>query len=72
MMDNTVIFILSIHSQAYLSEKGLIHWGIVIHGFINGYYQLITGLHASNNNLRTTVLDLFLAAAHTYGVPSHV
>ena len=72
MMNNMVIFILSIYSQAYLSEKGLIHWGIVIHGFINGYSQLITGLHASDNNLSTTVLDLFLAAAHTYSVPSCV
>ena len=66
------MFILSIYSQAYLSEKCLIHWGIVIHGFIDGYSQLITGLYASNSNLSTTVLDLFLAVVCTYGVPSHV
>jgi transposase InsO family protein len=51
---------------------GLIRWGIVIHGFIDGYSRLITGLRASNNNRAQTVLDLFLSAATTYGVPSRV
>jgi hypothetical protein len=49
--------------------KGLIRWGIVIHGFIDGYSRLITGLCASNNNSGETVLDVFLNAAHVYGVP---
>ena len=44
----------------------------MIHGFIDGYSQLITGLRASDNNLGDTVLDLFLTAAHTYGVPSRI
>ena len=44
----------------------------MIHGFIDGYSRLITGLHASDNNLGDTVLDLFLTAAHTYGVPSPI
>lgn len=51
---------------------GLIRWGIVIHGFIDGYSRLITGLRASNNNSAQTVLDLFLAAAAVYGVPSRL
>lgn len=51
---------------------GLIRWGIVIHGFIDGYSRLITGLRAHNNNSAQTVLDLFLTAAGKYGVPSRV
>jgi hypothetical protein len=42
----------------------------VIHGFIDGYSRLITGLRASDNNMGTTVLDLFLSAVRVYGVPS--
>jgi transposase InsO family protein len=52
--------------------KGLIRWGIVIHGFIDGYSRLITGLRASNNNSGETVLDIFLRAAHVYGVPLRI
>lgn len=51
---------------------GLIRWGIVIHGFIDGYSRLITGLRASNNNRGETVLDVFLAATRIYGVPSRL
>jgi transposase InsO family protein len=58
-----ICFILTQHT-------GLIRWGIVIHGFIDGYSRLITGLRASNNNLADTVLDLFLHAAQVYGIPS--
>ena len=54
--------------------KGLINWGIVIHGFINGYSRLIVGTEASTNNEAATVLGVFLrvALANTYGVPSRV
>ncbi|KAJ4473970.1 hypothetical protein C8J55DRAFT_376515, partial [Lentinula edodes] len=41
---------------------GLIRWGIIIHGFIDGYSRLITGLRASNNNRGQTVLSLFISA----------
>ena len=51
---------------------GLIRWGIVIHGFIDGYSRLITGLRASDNNRASTVLDLFLAGAAVYGIPSRL
>jgi transposase InsO family protein len=44
----------------------------VIHGYIDGYSRLITGLRASDNNTSQTVLDLFLAAAAVYGVPSRL
>jgi hypothetical protein len=55
--------------QQYL---GLIRWGIVIHGFIDGYSSLINAFGASNNNTATTVLKLFLDGAHVYGVPSRL
>ncbi len=38
---------------------GLIRWGLIIHGFIDGYSRLITGLQASSNNTGHTVLTLF-------------
>lgn len=41
----------------------------MIHGFIDGYSRLITGLRASNNNRAETVLNVFLHAAQQYGVP---
>lgn len=51
---------------------GLIRWGIVIHGFIDGYSRLITGLRASDNNRAQTVLDLFMSATAAYAIPSRV
>ncbi|KAF8209639.1 hypothetical protein K438DRAFT_1753981 [Mycena galopus ATCC 62051] len=52
-----------IHQRDY-RVLGLIPWGIVIHGFIDGYSHLITGLRASDNNAADTVLELFLNAAN--------
>ena len=72
MMDSMVwinlnnLYILIFIMVCYL---GLIRWGIVIHGFIDGYSRLITGLQANDNNTGQTVLDLFLRAAAIYGVP---
>lgn len=43
-----------------------------MHGFIDGYSRLITGLRASNNNLAATVLDVFLEATAAYGIPSRL
>jgi len=48
---------------------GLIRWGIIIHGFIDGYSRLITALRANNNNTGQAVLELFLQACAVYGVP---
>ncbi|RXW17274.1 hypothetical protein EST38_g8582 [Candolleomyces aberdarensis] len=53
-------------------QHRLIRWGIVIHGFIDGYSRLIVGLRAHNNNRGQTVLDLFLEAAQDYGVPERI
>jgi len=57
-----------------LSENlnGLIWWGRIIHGFIDGYSHLITGLQTSNNNWGETVLALFHWAASVYGVLSQI
>ena len=64
------MFISVFYLTSDLIQTGLIHWGIVIHGFIDDYSQLITGLHTSDNNLGITILDLFMAAAKVYSVPS--
>ena len=66
------MFISIFYLTSDLIQTGLICWGIVIHGFIDGYSRLITGLRASDNNLGTTVLNLFMAAAKVYGVPSRI
>ncbi|KAK6992373.1 hypothetical protein R3P38DRAFT_2386233, partial [Favolaschia claudopus] len=50
----------------------LILWGIVIHGFVDGYSRTITGLRASTINKALTVLEVFLAAVGEYGLPSRV
>ncbi|KAL5525461.1 hypothetical protein ACEPAF_9331 [Sanghuangporus sanghuang] len=50
----------------------LIRWGLVIHGFIDGFCRTITGLRASNNNKAQTVVKLFLDATRSYGIPSRV
>ena len=44
----------------------------MIHGFIDGYSHLITGLRASDNNRGDTVFNVFQHAAHVYGVPSRL
>ncbi|KAF7363701.1 hypothetical protein MSAN_01027800 [Mycena sanguinolenta] len=50
----------------------LIWWGIVIHGFIDGFCRTVTGLRASNNNRAATVLEVFMDAIQRYGTPSRV
>ncbi|KAF5366951.1 hypothetical protein D9757_010853 [Collybiopsis confluens] len=53
-------------------QHGLIRWGVVIHGFIDGFSRLVTGLRASPNNLAATVLSLFLESTAKYGIPSRL
>ncbi|KAF7317402.1 Integrase catalytic domain-containing protein [Mycena chlorophos] len=50
----------------------LIRHGIVIHAFVDGYDRMCTGIRASNNNKSETVLEVFLQAVQTHGVPSRV
>ncbi|KAL4065547.1 hypothetical protein V8B97DRAFT_1875227 [Scleroderma yunnanense] len=48
----------------------LIQWGIVIHGFIDGFCRTVTAMQASDNNQSATVLNLFRQATVEYGIPS--
>ena len=59
------------HSDVY-QVTGLTQWKIVIHGFIDGKSRLAIGMRASNNNRADTVLNLFLDAVNTFGLPSQV
>ena len=51
---------------------GLIRWKIVIHAFVDGYSRKVLGIRASNNNLASTVLDLFLGIVNAFGFPSRI
>ncbi|KAG8691154.1 hypothetical protein FRC11_006349 [Ceratobasidium sp. 423] len=53
-------------------QHGLVRFKIIIHMFVDGYSRLVTGIGAHNNNLATTVLDLFHQARADYGTPSRV
>ena len=50
----------------------LIRWRIVIHGGIDGYSRLPVYLRASTNNRADTVLQCFLDAVRSLGLPSRV
>lgn len=52
--------------------SGLIRYKIVIHCFIDGKSRYVTGIRAHNNNRAKTVVDLFLEAVDTHGLPSRV
>ena len=47
-------------------------WRFVAHAGVDGYSITVVFLRCSTNNKASTVYDLFLAAAHQYGLPSHV
>ncbi|KAK1229293.1 hypothetical protein PQX77_007651 [Marasmius sp. AFHP31] len=53
-------------------QHGLIHWRIVIHGFVDGHSRLVTGIRASDNNRPDTVVTLFHLARSVHGTPSRV
>ncbi|KJA13535.1 hypothetical protein HYPSUDRAFT_119124, partial [Hypholoma sublateritium FD-334 SS-4] len=44
----------------------------VIHAFIDGYSRFLLGIHASNNNCATTVLNLFEDIVEIYGCPNQL
>ena len=47
-------------------------WGFITHGGIDGYSRLVTFLKCSTKNDPITVLDAFVEALNTYGVPCKV
>ncbi|XP_053376215.1 uncharacterized protein LOC123546669 [Mercenaria mercenaria] len=47
-------------------------WRMVIHGGIDGFSRMPVFLKVSNNNKAQTVLDAFLEAVQTYGLPHRV
>lgn len=54
-------------------HHSLIHWGLVVHGCIDGFSRRIMFLHCSPNNLSETVLSLFLDAVEKDGLwPSRI
>ncbi|KDE03622.1 hypothetical protein MVLG_05917 [Microbotryum lychnidis-dioicae p1A1 Lamole] len=53
-------------------QHALISFGIVIHGFIDGYSRVLAGVRASSNNRASTVLSVFQDAIALYPVPSRV
>ena len=50
----------------------LIRWKFVIHGAIDGFSRLIAFLKCSTNNRAETVLQGFVTATLTYGLPRKV
>ena len=50
----------------------LIRWRIIIHGGIDGFSRLPVYLKASTNNSSGTVLNHFLGAVASFGLPSRV
>ena len=47
-------------------------WRLVIHGGIDGFLRLIVFVKCSTNNLASTVLDCFVQAVRSFGLPLRV
>lgn len=71
-MANTVRHHYILYSILAESIIGLVHWKIILHGFIDGYARFVLGIRASNNNRASTVLDLFEDITQEFGYPSRV
>ncbi|KAK7030351.1 hypothetical protein VNI00_014208 [Paramarasmius palmivorus] len=50
----------------------LILWGFVIHGFVDGFSQMIVALRTHTNNRAITVLRLLQIACKKHGLPSRI
>ena len=51
-------------------HHSLINWGLIIHGYIDGFSRLICFLKCGTNNKKQTVEALFLEATEKYSWPS--
>lgn len=50
----------------------VINWRMVVHACIDGYSRMIIYLSCQNNNLASTVFDLFLNGVSKYGLPKKI
>ena len=50
----------------------LIHWKIIIHGWVDGFSRVITYLVCESNNKASTVLKAFKLAVKSFGLPARV
>jgi hypothetical protein len=54
------------------NKIGLIKFGWVVHGFIDGHSRYVTGIGVHDNNRADTVLELFLRTVDETGLPSRL
>ncbi|XP_028417759.1 uncharacterized protein LOC114542313 [Dendronephthya gigantea] len=50
----------------------LINWRMVVHACIDGYSRMIIYLSCENNNLASTVYNLFIEGVSKYGLPKKI
>jgi hypothetical protein len=50
----------------------LINWRMVVHACIDGFSRMIIYLSCKNNNLASTVFDLFVDGVSKYGLPKKI
>ena len=50
----------------------MIRWRMIVHAGVDGYSRLITYIKCANNNLASTVLEVFLHGVLVYGLPEGV
>lgn len=61
-----------IYRQFIDGHHKLVRWRFVTHAGIDGYSRTVVLFRFSTNKTASTVYNLFLAAAHQYGLPSRV